>query len=634
MPIQKVLIANRGEIACRIIQTCRRLQVATVAVYSSVDRYSRHVEMADESYYLGGADPVDSYLNIKKIIQVAKQAKVDAIHPGYGFLSERSLFAKAVDKAGMIFIGAPIKALEAMGSKSAAKHIMQEAGVPCVPGYHGDNQDINWLQEQADKIGYPLLIKAVSGGGGKGMKIVESSADFPEALSSARREAQKSFADDAVILEKYIQNPRHVEVQVFADSHGNVVHLFERDCSVQRRYQKIIEEAPANYLVDSIKTNLLNAAVDSAKAIDYLGAGTVEFILDDEENFYFMEMNTRLQVEHRVTELITKTDLVEWQIRVAEGKELPLGQMEIHEHGHAIEVRIYAEDPDNGFLPATGHIHSVHFHQEENTIVDSSIRQADSVSFYYDPMIAKIIAWDVNRAACIKKIQRILNQSYLFGIKSNMSFLSRILSTSEYQMNKIFTNTLDKGGLCLEQPMVEEVAAIVIDRFFRTSKHRDSGGFALDNWHLNLTKSPIRLEFFYQDEQYDFLVGADEPGLYQVNEYYYQLKISDYCYHFNKNLQVIYNNLRYEVDLPDPESQSIFHAGGNQLVAPMPGRVIAVNMEAGQAVSAGATVLVMEAMKMELSLKAETDTVIRSIQVNTGDQVVADQLLVEYEELK
>ncbi|MGJ8664710.1 MAG: acetyl-CoA carboxylase biotin carboxylase subunit, partial [Marinicella sp.] len=374
MPISKILIANRGEIAVRIINTCRHLSIKTVAVFADADRHAKHVQMADEACHIGSTDLADSYLNIEKIIAAAKSHGADAVHPGYGFLSERAAFAEALASAGLIFIGAPPEALRLMGSKSAAKQTMIQADVPCVPGYQDSDQAIETLERAATEIGYPILIKAVAGGGGKGMKIVNQADEFVSQLQSAKREAMNAFGDDEVILEKYITKPKHIEVQVFADSHGHVVHLFERDCSTQRRYQKVIEEAPAAGLSDATRTDMLNAAIKATQAIDYVGAGTIEFIMDGDDSFFFMEMNTRLQVEHRVSEMITGVDLVEWQIRVAQGELLPLKQTEIHEHGHAIQVRLYAEDPLNNYLPSTGLLEQVNLAQLEHTLVDSGVR--------------------------------------------------------------------------------------------------------------------------------------------------------------------------------------------------------------------------------------------------------------------
>ena len=631
MSIKKILIANRGEIACRIIQTCRQLGIRTVAVYSQADRYARHVALADEAHEIGPSAPDQSYLNIERLIAVAQASNADAVHPGYGFLSERSAFAEAVANAGLIFIGAPISALQLMGSKSAAKQSMEAAGVPCVPGYHGDNQDAEYLAQKAGEIGFPILIKAVAGGGGKGMKIVSKDAEFADALNSAKREAIKAFGDDAVILEKYIEHPRHIEVQVFADTQGNVVHLFERDCSTQRRYQKIIEEAPASYLTDDTRVELLNTAVDATKAIDYVGAGTIEFILDEEDNFYFMEMNTRLQVEHRVTEMITKTDLVEWQIRVAEGKPLAKNQMGIQAHGHAIEVRIYAEDPDNKFLPATGVIQAMQFAEAEHVMIDSAVQQSDEVSIHYDPMIAKIVVWERDRNRCIRKLQDVLNASYLFGLKTNMAFLSSIISTEAFQDNTIYTNSLDKGDLNLEVSLPAAVAAIYADSLYQQAA-KDSLWQQGDQWRLNTSDRNVSVCFEYQGQAYQQTVVRVGEEYRIDGEHYYRIQPKDHCHFYHKQAHVIHQGKRFELLLPDIESQSAAVTNSNQLTAPMPGRIIEVKVKAGDVVNTGDGLLVMEAMKMELNLKAEKDTVVKSVEVCADQQVVADQLLVEFEE--
>jgi 3-methylcrotonoyl-CoA carboxylase, alpha subunit (EC 6.4.1.4) len=476
---KKILIANRGEIAVRIIDTCRQLGIRTVAVFSDADRYSKAVKMADEAVYLGGVSLADSYLNSDKIIKAALDCQAEAIHPGYGFLSEQADFAEKVDQAGLLFIGAPAEAMRLMGSKSAAKKTMLAADVPCVPGYQGDDQNSDLLAKEAEKIGFPVLIKAVSGGGGKGMKIVESANDFEKQLESAQREARNAFGDDRVILEKYITRPKHIEVQVFADSHGNVVHLFERDCSTQRRYQKIIEEAPAADLDETVRQAMHQAAVQATQAIEYRGAGTIEFILDGEQ-FYFMEMNTRLQVEHRVTELVTGVDLVAWQIAVAEGQVLPKKQSDIKCHGHAIQARVYAEDATNDYLPSTGLIEYLHFPTVDHGLVDSGVRAHDSVSIHYDPMIAKLVAWGEDRTACIERMQQMLNHSVVFGVTTNLAFLSTIIDSDHFKQHQIFTNSLDNKAIDLKQAIPAPVWAILADDLLnykgnQTMWHQASG---------------------------------------------------------------------------------------------------------------------------------------------------------------
>jgi 3-methylcrotonyl-CoA carboxylase alpha subunit len=447
----KILIANRGEIACRVIETAHKLGIRCVAVYSEADENAMHVNMADEAFLIGPAPSKDSYLKYETIIDVAKKSGAQAIHPGYGFLSENPVFAKACADNGLVFIGPPVPAIEAMGSKSAAKLIMEKANVPLVPGYHGDNQDPSFLQNEANKIGYPLLLKAAFGGGGKGMRVVESESEFASALASAKREALNGFGNDTMLMEKYLTKPRHVEIQVFCDSKGNGVYLAERDCSVQRRHQKVIEEAPAPGLPDSIRKAMGEAAVRAAQAIDYQGAGTVEFLYDEDRTdpsnsaFYFMEMNTRLQVEHPVTEMITGQDLVKWQLQIAAGESLPLSQEDVTVEGHAFEVRIYAEDPDNEFLPATGTLNYLRQPQQNNHVrVDTGVRENDEVSAFYDPMIAKLIVWDENRDRALQRMLRALDDYRIAGVKTNLNFLSSLLEHNEFKQANLDTNFIAK----------------------------------------------------------------------------------------------------------------------------------------------------------------------------------------------
>ncbi|MCW9017799.1 MAG: acetyl-CoA carboxylase biotin carboxylase subunit, partial [Kangiellaceae bacterium] len=431
--IHKLLIANRGEIACRIIRTAQRMGIECVAVYSDADKNAQHVKLADEAWYIGESPAKDSYLKADTILEIAKKSGANGIHPGYGFLSENAEFAQKCSDNNVIFVGPPVGAIEAMGSKSEAKSIMQNAGVPLVQGYHGDDQSESLLQQEADKIGYPLLIKATAGGGGKGMRVVESSSDFIDALNSCKREAISSFGDDQVLIEKYLTKPRHVEIQVFADNQGNAVHLFERDCSVQRRHQKVIEEAPAPGLTSETREAMGQVAIKAAQAIGYSGAGTVEFLYDEDGSFYFMEMNTRLQVEHPVTEMITGLDLVEWQITVANGLDLPLLQDQLSINGHAFEARIYAEDPNNDFLPATGNISYMGLPvTNANVRVDSGIVSGDTVSVYYDPMIAKLIVWDKDRNSALARLRGALSDFHVAGLTTNIEFLHQLASNDAF----------------------------------------------------------------------------------------------------------------------------------------------------------------------------------------------------------
>src|SRR5690348_9361308 len=450
----KVLIANRGEIACRVIRTCRRLAIRTVAVHSTIDAHAMHVEMADEAYEVGGPRPVDSYLRGDRIIEVAKACGAEAIHPGYGFLSENEDFARAVEKAGLVFIGPTPEAIEKMGLKDRAKAIMEKAKVPVVPGYHGDNQDDAFLAKEAKKVGYPLLVKAVAGGGGKGMRLVTKDEEFAPQLASARREAKNAFGDDAVLLERFVQGPHHIEFQVFGDTHGNYVHLFERECSIQRRHQKVLEETPSPFLDDAMRDAMGEAAVAAARAIAYRGAGTIEFIVGSDRKFFFMEMNTRLQVEHPVTEMITGEDLVEWQLRVAAGEPLPLRQSEITTGGHAIEVRLCAENPANDFLPEIGRVAVMRSPPDchprgggdEIVRLDTGIREGDDVSVFYDPMIAKLIVWGSDRAEAARRMHEALGETEILGVKTNLAFLERVVAHPAFLAGDTDTAFIERHG--------------------------------------------------------------------------------------------------------------------------------------------------------------------------------------------
>src|SRR5215211_7914355 len=500
----KVLIANRGEIACRIIKTCRRLGLRTVAVYSEADAGARHVRLADEAVFIGLPPPRDSYLRIDAILNSAKETGAQAIHPGYGFLSENEEFASACAQDGVAFIGPPVEAIHAMGSKSAAKRLMEQAGVPLVPGYHGNNQDPAFLRAQADAIGYPVLIKASAGGGGKGMRIVESAAAFEEALASCQREAESSFGDARVLIERYLDRPRHIEIQVFADTQGNVVHLFERDCSVQRRHQKVLEEAPAPGMTPERRAQMGRAACDAARAVGYVGAGTVEFIASQDGAFYFMEMNTRLQVEHPVTEMITGQDLVEWQLRVAAGERLPLSQEQLTIRGHALEGRIYAEDPTKGFLPSTGRL--IHLAPPPETLhvrVDSGVEEGDEITPYYDPMIAKLIVWDEDRERACARMLRALAQFRVVGVANNVAFLSRLVACPAFTSADLDTGLIERERAFLfpeqEEASSEVFALAALAELLREAQ--EAGGEAAswedphspwakrDGWRLNATFS-------------------------------------------------------------------------------------------------------------------------------------------------
>lgn len=624
MNIKKILIANRGEIACRIMQTCQKLNIKTVAVYAEIERNAKHVQTADEAFLIKADTPTAAYLDADALIKIAKDNNVDAIHPGYGFLSERTEFAEKIAAAGMRFIGAPIAALDLMGSKAAAKKTMIAAGVPCVPGFHGDEQDSEFLQTKADEVGYPLLIKASAGGGGKGMKIVNQSTDFLEALDSAKREAIKSFGDDHVILERFITQPKHIEVQVFADSQGNVVHLFERDCSSQRRYQKIVEEAPATCINDDTKQAMYKAAIDATAAVNYQGAGTIEFIVQAEE-FFFMEMNTRLQVEHRVTEMITGTDLVEWQIRVAAGEALPFKQDEIHCHGHAIQARIYAEDSFNGFLPATGLLEEVMFYSGQNIIIDTGIEKSNNISIHFDPMIAKTVCWAENRQACIEKVLHNLDHTFIIGVKTNLGFLSGLMSKAEFSNNTIFTNSLDNESLKVELPIVTH--KILATLIAKTSNNTASSAWSGNTGWSNSGHYTNNYKWTYNDEEITASAMIRDDKVV-INKKLNDIDSTAIVFESSKQIQLIQHHQRYIFDKIDHQSAAQVQNKGD-ITSPMPGKILDIKAQVGDTVSPDQTLVVMEAMKMELSLKATADATVVEILVAKNDVITADTLLIK-----
>jgi 3-methylcrotonyl-CoA carboxylase alpha subunit len=571
MMFDKILIANRGEIARRIIRTCKRLGVRTVAVYSEADRHAPFVREADVAVLIGPAAVADSYLRGDRMIAAALNHNAQAIHPGYGFLSENAEFAEACAAAGLIFIGPTPSAIRAMALKGAAKALMSAAGVPVTPGYHGDDQAPDALQAEAGRIGYPVLIKAVAGGGGKGMRRVDQAADFADALVSAQREGQNAFGDPKVLIEKYIEVPRHIEIQLFADTHGNVIHLFERDCSLQRRHQKVVEEAPAPHLPETLRQAMGQAAVKAAQAIGYVGAGTVEFIVDvskgiENAPFYFMEMNTRLQVEHPVTEAITGTDLVEWQLRVATGETLPKGQGDLAIAGHAIEVRLYAEDPENDFLPATGRLERLEF--PKSARIESAVEQGDAVSVFYDPMIAKIVVHGPDRAQAIAKMRDALIHTSVQGLTTNLGFLRRVVSDEDFAAGEIDTGFIGRhlDRLLLPWPDAEPDAAAV--RVDPTSPWNDIGGF----W-LNL---PPRAHL--------------------------------------------------HLDRGDTD-----HAGtvSGDISAPMPGKLIDVFVKPGDVVEKGQKLLILGAMKIEHTIKAPKAGTVTAVHACALDQVADKALLIQ-----
>lgn len=665
---KKILIANRGEIACRVAATARKMGIRTVAVYSDADAQAAHVAACDESVYIGGSEPRQSYLLADKILEAAKRTGAQAIHPGYGFLSENEAFAQACADNGIAFIGPPASSIAAMGSKSAAKALMEKAGVPLVPGYHGENQDADFLQQEANRIGYPVLIKASAGGGGKGMRIVASEAEFKDALLSCKREAINSFGDDRVLVERYLSKPRHIEIQVFADSLGNTVYLFERDCSVQRRHQKVIEEAPAPGMTPERRQQMGEAAVAAAKAVGYVGAGTVEFIAEPDGRFYFMEMNTRLQVEHPVTEMITGFDLVEWQLRVAAGEELPARQEDLHIHGHALEARIYAENPENGFLPSIGKLQffrlpeHVKFDRTGSVRVDGGVRQGDTISPFYDPMIAKLIVWGEDREQAIARMQQALAQTQVVGVSTNVAFLGRLFDNQAFTSADLDTGLIEKNAEQLLPPshaastvaIAQLVAALLAQR--GQASHSLTERVASDPWDVNDTwrvSSVFNEKFHLRDAGEDRVVVLSRSGvnwslqvdnqdyafLWQVEQDDGRFKVKVTLNGENTSADVVLHaEGAYIFDqgkvthivLPD----DLHHAGdesdhGGSLVAPMPGKIISLAVAVGDQVKAGQTLLVMEAMKMEHTITSPKDGKVEEIFYAVGDQVTEGAELIQ-----
>ncbi|QCI68924.1 acetyl-CoA carboxylase biotin carboxylase subunit [Phreatobacter stygius] len=655
--LSSVLIANRGEIAVRVIKTARRLGLRTIAVYSEADAGAMHVRMADEAYAIGPAPARDSYLVIDKIIAVARQAGAEAIHPGYGFLSERAEFADACAEAGIVFVGPPASAIRAMGLKDGAKTLMQKAGVPVVPGYHGAMQDPKFLKEKAYEIGYPVLIKAVAGGGGKGMKKVEKLVDFDEALASAQREAASSFGDPRVLIEKYVQSPRHIEIQVFGDIQGNVVHLFERDCSLQRRHQKVIEEAPAPDMPPAMREAMGRAAVEAAKAVGYVGAGTVEFIADGSnglqpDKFYFMEMNTRLQVEHPVTEAITGQDLVEWQLRVASGERLPLLQDELQIHGHAVEARLYAEDPEKGFLPSTGTLHRLSFGDGEGVRVDTGVQEGAEVSPFYDPMIAKVIAFGETRDEALDRLGQALGGTVVAGPRTNLAFLKALTEAPGFRSGHFDTGFIDRNLEALgavprpADPETIRLAALKLLEGIsgdlqwraetRSSEPASPWGVS-DGFQLGAPRR-VAMPLIVDGErvQVDLVWTAPRAGAAGpsgVRVVFGGGESSSLHDHGDvgaeptftptrDGLFVVRNGRQTDVRRFDPFDVDLDHLdGGGAVKAPMHGKVVAVLVEPGQQVAKGDRIAVIEAMKMEHTLVAPSDGTVTAVMVVAGDQV-------------
>ena len=662
----KILIANRGEIACRAIKTARRMGVRCVAVYSEADAGARHVRLADEAVCIGPAAARESYLVADRIVEAARATGAQAVHPGYGFLSENEAFAQACAASGIAFIGPPVAAIRAMGSKSEAKKLMAAAGVPLTPGYHGDNQDADFLRVEADRIGYPVLIKASAGGGGKGMRAVWQGEEFADALASCKREAASSFGDDRVLIERYLQRPRHIEIQVFGDTHGNVVHLFERDCSVQRRHQKVLEEAPAPGMTAERRAAMGRAAVEAAKAVGYVGAGTVEFIVDRDGTFYFMEMNTRLQVEHPVTEMITGLDLVEWQLKVSAGGTLPLTQEQLAIRGHALEARIYAEDPDKGFLPSTGRL--VHLAPPEESLhvrVDTGVEQGDEITPHYDPMIAKLIVWDEDRPRALARMLGALARYRVAGVANNVDFLSRLVACPAFAQADLDTGLIEREhdflfagagtasvpreawlAAALAELLREQAAA---DAAARLGSDPRSPWHRRDGWRLNLGVSR-RLTFRCGDEARELEVGYADSGYRvmldgQTTAVGGQLQAGDQLRAdlggmrmaatvvvAGEKRHVFLHGRCHLMVAVDP----LFHAGEGGgaeggLTAPMPGKVIALLVEPGVKVSKGAPLIVLEAMKMEHTLVAPSAGTVTAFHYAVGEPVADGAELLEFD---
>lgn len=655
----KILIANRGEIACRIIATANRLGISTVAVYSNADQFARHVSLADEAIHIGASPSSESYLVGQKIIDAALKTGAQAIHPGYGFLSENASFAESCVENNLVFIGPPTSAIEAMGSKSAAKNIMEKANVPLVPGYHGSNQDPALLKQAADDMGYPVLLKAVAGGGGKGMRQVWNSDDFDQGLNDAKRESMSSFGNDDMLVEKYLTQPRHVEVQVFCDQQGNGVYLFERDCSVQRRHQKVIEEAPAPNITQEQREAMGTTAVRAAQAINYEGAGTVEYLLDVDGSFYFMEMNTRLQVEHPVTEMITGQDLVEWQLRVANGEDLPLEQDQLKLKGHAFEARIYAEDPNNDFLPTTGTLTTLRTPQENQHIrVDTGVIEGDEVSHYYDPMIAKLIVCDKDRESALSRMSSALREYQVSGVSTNLDFLFNLANSKPFANAELDTGFIEKhadllfketkfdldtalcqAGLYL---VLKNQSKCTIDpwsvnnawRMNQANMHAFEIELANEIYTVNIEQRYTNSSFIVHLEQRSIQASAKLVGT-QL-----QCTIDGHKQTVMINLESVKNEPQYVIFHEHGSlyfQQAHIDCGedngaiaGNNFIAPMNGTVVEVLTNAGEHVKQGQAVIIIEAMKMQHTMQAPCDGVVAELFYAKGDLVDGGSELLNF----
>ncbi len=651
----KVLIANRGEIACRVIKTARNLGYQTVAVYSDADRKARHVLLADEAVYLGNSPVGESYLHQEKILQAIEKSGADAVHPGYGFLSENESFARALEAKGIVFIGPPASAIALMGSKRESKLAMIEAGVPCVPGYQGNEQDPKVLIEEAMKVGLPVMLKASAGGGGRGMRLVEEKEALAEAIQTACSEARNAFGSDEMIIERAVMRPRHIEIQVFADSHGNCISLGERDCSVQRRHQKVIEEAPSPAVSEELRQTMGQAAVRAAQACDYVGAGTVEFLLDSSGEFYFLEMNTRLQVEHPVTEMVTGLDLVEWQLRVASGEVLPLSQEQVQSNGHAIEVRLYAEDPANGFLPQTGDLLRFDIPELDHCRIDHGVIAGQQVTPFYDPMLAKLIAWGPDRETARRKLSRIVKHSQILGMTTNQGFLGEALNADDFVKGEATTALI---GEWFTPELRDSLGALKPEQWILSAallKLADSsseGAVKLPRGFRNSIAFPTQcqLSIGEQDELLELLLNKVAHGVkvegqalgeaveltilsWDGEQCVYEIAGVTRRQGYLKAGQSVYlsaaqGSVRLEDTTLRPP-QLADGAGSGKLKAPMDGAVVTITVKEGDAVTRGQTIAVIEAMKMEHPLKADVDGTIQAIHTELGSQVKGRQLLVE-----
>ena len=630
----KILIANRGEIACRIIQTAKKMGIKTVAVYSDADRNSLHVSQADEAIHIGPSPSTESYLVIDKIIQAALSSGAQAIHPGYGFLSENADFCRQCDANNLIFIGPPVEAILAMGSKSAAKNIMAKANVPLVPGYHGEDQSTTILQQSADEMGYPVLIKAAAGGGGKGMRAVYQADEFDQALAAAKREAKNSFNDEIMLVEKYLQQPRHVEIQVFCDQHNNAVHLFERDCSLQRRHQKVIEEAPAPGMTEELRQRMGEAAIRAARSIDYQGAGTVEFLLDSSGEFFFMEMNTRLQVEHPVTEMISGQDLVEWQLRVANGEPLPCTQDQLTLKGHAFEARIYAEDPEHDFLPSTGKLTVLQAPLETAHVrIDSGVIQGDEISVFYDPMITKLVVWDIDRGRALQRLTQALSEYNIAGVTTNIPFLYNLASSQAFRRGDVNTGFIEEHedeifhrrqeDLDYAAPLAAQAILAALKEsaqdLAEQSNEPNSPWHLVNHWRVS-DNSPQRINITIGTEQLEVITESSAlPANIKVvsDENGFNLFTPNGVFHCAKT----------QPDLGLDQDQD---SSGN-LTAPMNGTVVTLLVDIGATVAKGETLLVMEAMKMEHSIAAPSDGKVSEFFYQPGELVDGGAELLAFE---